>query len=383
MSDRIHPCSDWVCALPAGISSSFAELGDLSVHFLEAGNPDDPCILLLHGFPELGYSWRKNLLPLAAAGYHVIAPDLRGFGQTAGWDDRYGAPLYPFSSLGMAGDIIRLATALGKERIRLIAGHDSGAQIAAVCALLRPDLFQAVIAMSTPFSGAPSRVAGRAAAPKPLERDAVISALSNLEKPRKHYALYYASPQANGDLLRAPQGLSDWFRGYFYAKSADWPGNHPAPLSGWTADALQKIPTYYIMNQGETMAETAMAYLDSLKGAPYPCRWITPADFAVYAEEYARTGFQGALNGYRCGADGLNAAQLALFSGLKMKPPFLFLAGEKDWGVYQFPGALETMEKEASCDYRGTVLIPGAGHWVQQEQPEQVNRIILDFLSRA
>lgn len=364
-----------------GITSAYCQLDDLRVHYLQAGDPDRPCIVLLHGFPELAYSWRKNIVPLAEAGYHVIAPDQRGFGRTTGWDDRYEADLYPFSTLGMAGDIIRLVTTLGKERVCLIAGHDSGAQIAAACALLRPDIFQSVIALSTPYAGAPRQIPGRVRPIRPLAEDETIRGLANLPVPRKHYTVYYSSETANRDLMNALQGLEDWFRGYFYAKSAQWEGNRPESLAGWTPEELARIPTYYIMNKDEDMAQTAQAYLSSLQGKPFPCGWLTDEDIRVYAEEYGRTGFQGGLNGYRCGTGGLNARQLALFSGRKIEVPFLYLTGEQDWGTWQFPGTVETMEKEASTQYRGIRIIRHAGHWVQQEQPEEVNREILRFLS--
>ena len=363
------------------IFSSYCRIDELNVHYLHAGHPENPCIVLLHGFPELAYSWRKNMIPLSEAGYYVIAPDLRGFGRTTGWDSRYQADLYPFSAFGMAGDMIRLVTALGKESVSLIAGHDSGAQIAAVCALLRPDIFLSAMAMSTPFTGTPKRVPGKCAVVKPLEQDETILALSKLERPRKHYTIYYSSETANADLMNAPQGLADWFRGYFYAKSADWEGNRPERLSAFCASELEKIPTYYIMNRDETMAETAQFYLEAFQGRAFPCNWLDENDIKVYAEEYGRTGFQGGLNGYRCTTSGMNARELTLLAGRQLEVPFAYLAGEKDWGIWQFPGAVETMEKEASREYGGTRIIPDAGHWVQQEQPEAVNRAILDFLS--
>ena len=381
MKREIMPESYLPLDLPAGTSSAFIRLDDLCFHYLHAGSPDNPWIVLLHGFPELAYSWRRNILPLADAGYYVVAPDLRGFGRTTGWDDSYDTPLYPFSTFGMTGDIIRLVTALGCESVRLIAGHDAGAQIAAACALLRPDIFHSVITMSTPFTGAPRREAGKVAPIKPLAQDETIRALADLPVPRKHYTLYYSSGTANEDLLNAPDGLENWFRGYFFAKSAQWEGNHPAPLSGWIPTEFEKIPTYYIMKKDRNMAETVREYMDSANEKSFPCGWLEQDDLHVYAEEYKRSGFQGGLNGYRCSTNGLNAREMALLAGRKIEVPFLYISGEKDWGTWQFPGAFETMKKDASAEFRGTVIIQQAGHWVQQEQPETVNRVILDFLA--
>ena len=369
--------------LPAGVTPHMCDLGDLRMHYLMAGEAkDDACVLLLHGFPELAFSWRKNMLPLAEAGHCVIAPDLRGFGRTAGWDGRYGAPLAPFAALSLMGDVLRLVTALGFRTVRLAVGHDSGARIASLLALLRPDVVRAAVAMSTPFTGAPPRVSGQSLSLRPLTDDPAIRGLGALRPPRKHYAAYYAGPEANRDLMEAPQGVTDWFLGYFFAKSAGWAGNRPRPLPEWSAEALAEIPTYYIMNRDETMAETVLAYWDPSEGGCPTAPWMTRAEAAVYAGEYARTGFQGGLNGYRCDVAGLNDRLTAPFAGMRMRVPYLYVAGEADWGTWQFAGAARRMAAQAD-DFRDMTLIPGAGHWVQQEQPERTNAALLRFLEET
>src|SRR5213593_2443467 len=145
--------------MPAGIRSrAVANVNGLTVHLLEAGfeRPGRPAVLLLHGFPELAYSWRKVMLPLAAAGYHVIAPDQRGYGRTTGWDDSYDADPDAFRILNMVRDAIGLLYALGHRTVAMVVGHDAGAPVASWAALIRPDIFRTVTIMSSPFEGAPS-----------------------------------------------------------------------------------------------------------------------------------------------------------------------------------------------------------------------------------
>src|SRR5580700_9205296 len=144
--------------LPSSIRSRFIEnINGLNVHMLEAGfeTPDRPCVLFLHGFPELAYSWRKVMVRLAEAGYHAIAPDQRGFGRTTGWDAHYEADLTSFSTLNMVRDALALVSALDYRFVNIV-GHDAGSPIAAWCALVRPDVFRSVAMMSAPFGGPPS-----------------------------------------------------------------------------------------------------------------------------------------------------------------------------------------------------------------------------------
>src|SRR6266481_1385488 len=145
--------------LPAGIRSRpVANVNSMTVHILEAGFEESgrPAVLLLHGFPELAYSWRKVMLPLAAAGYHVIAPDQRGYGRTTGWDNSYDADPDPFRILNMVRDAIALVYALGHRTVAMIAGHDAGAPVASWAALIRPDIFRTVTILSSPFEGPPA-----------------------------------------------------------------------------------------------------------------------------------------------------------------------------------------------------------------------------------
>ena len=145
--------------LPTGIRARFVpDINGLTFHVLEAGfeHPGRPLLLLLHGFPELAYSWRKVMLPLAAAGYHVVAPDQRGYGRTTGWDADYDGDLGAFRIFNVVRDALGLVAALGHRTVAAVVGHDFGSPVAAWCALLRPDMFRSVAMMSAPFAGPPA-----------------------------------------------------------------------------------------------------------------------------------------------------------------------------------------------------------------------------------
>src|SRR5262250_660747 len=140
--------------LPQGIRARFLENGNgLRLHVLEAGYrpAGRPCLLLLHGFPELAFSWRKLMLPLAAAGFHVVAPDQRGYGRTTGWDGSYDADPDPFRMLNMVRDALALVLALGYREVAAVIGRDGGAPVAAWSSLIRPDVFRALVLMTSPF----------------------------------------------------------------------------------------------------------------------------------------------------------------------------------------------------------------------------------------
>ena len=371
--------------LPPEIRSCFVANGNgLNMHVLEAGEAGRPCLLLLHGFPELAYSWRKVMVPLAMAGFHVIAPDQRGYGHTTGADTSYDGDLRPYNMLNLAHDAVGLLAALGIREAVAVAGHDFGSSVAAWCALLRPDLFRSVALMSAPFSGPPSLPfdkAGRALSDADTlpAVTRITPALAALTPPRKHYHAYYGTRDADTDMRKCPQGLHAFLRAYYHQKSGDWPGNTPYLLAAWTAGELAKLPDYYVMPRDKNMAEAvapAMPSSDQIAA----CRWLTEAEMAVYAREYARTGFQGGLNWYRARLVAHLICEHELFAGRTIDVPACFFAGASDWGIHQTPGALAAMATRACTQYRGTHLIAGGGHWVQQEQPEEVTRLLLSFL---
>jgi pimeloyl-ACP methyl ester carboxylesterase len=377
--------SDEHLPLPNGVRSRIADNGNgLQMHWLEAGYepPGRPLVVLLHGFPELAFSWRHQLLPLAAQGFHVIAPDQRGYGRTTGWDARYDGDLASFRMLNLVRDVIGLVFALGHRHVAAVVGHDFGSPVAAWCALLRPDVFRSVVLMSAPFGGPPGLPFGNVgqAAPAVAPMAGVLDALAALPRPRKHYQWYYSTPGADADMHGAPQGVHDFMRAYYHHKSADWAGNQPHPLPGLSAEALAELPTYYVMDAALGMAVTVAAEMPS-PDAIAACRWLPDDALRVYSSEYARNGFQGGLQWYRCGTSPRFAAELQTFAGKTIDVPACFIAGRQDWGVYQSPGAFEAMQQSACTGLRAVHLVDGAGHWVQQEQPDAVNQRLCEFLA--
>jgi pimeloyl-ACP methyl ester carboxylesterase len=372
--------------LPSGIRSRFAEgINGLRMHVLEAGfeSRGRASVLLLHGFPELSYSWRKVMPALAAAGYHVIAPDQRGYGRTTGWDESFDGDLHSFRLLNLVRDALGLVSAFGYRSVDAVVGHDFGSSVAAWCALVRPDVFRSVALMSAPFGGPPPLPFGTLdAPPAPKPEDPVHRELAALPRPRKHYQWYYSTRQANADMQRAPQGVHDFLRAYYHHKSADWKGNTPHPLKGWSASELAKLPTYYVMDLARNMAETVAVEMPSAEMIAAN-QWLPDRELGFYSAEYARTGFQGGLQWYRCGTSGAFGAELQTWSGRSIDVPSCFIAGKQDWGTYQRPGVFEAMQSTACTRMLGCHLVDGAGHWVQQEQPAEVSRLLLAFLKQA
>ena len=381
-----HPSTLPDLPLPAGIRSrSIAGINGLTMHVLESGfeNKDRPCVLLLHGFPELAYSWRKVMPVLAEAGYHVIAPDQRGYGRTTGWDASYDGSLMPFRLTNLARDAFGVVSAFGHRAVAAVVGHDFGSQVAAWCGVIRPDVFRSVVLMSAPFAGPPQMTFGTADKPMPPKRvDPVHHELAALPRPRKHYHWYYSTREANDDMWHAPQGVHDFLRAYYHHKSADWKDNKPHPLKSWSAGELARLPTYYVMDLVKTMPETVAEEMPSTEVIAANA-WLPEHELAVYSAEYRRTGFQGGLQWYRCGTSGAFTAELETWSGKSIDVPSCFISGKRDWGTYQRPGMFETMQKTACTRMTGVHLVEGAGHWVQQEQPGEVSRLLLQFLSAA
>jgi pimeloyl-ACP methyl ester carboxylesterase len=182
-------------------------------------------------------------------------------------------------------------------------------------------------------------------------------------------------------MWHAPAGVHDLLRAIYHFKSADWQGNKPFALKSWTAAQLAKMPTYYIMDCDKGIAETMSAEMPS-EAQIAACRWMTDNDLRVYSTEYMRTGFQGGLNAYRILTIPKYSGELTSFSGRTIDVPSCFIGGASDWGVRQSPGAFEAMQ-DVCTRLLDVHLIEGAGHSIPEEQPEQVNRLLIEFMQRA
>ncbi|KAG7094901.1 hypothetical protein E1B28_005708 [Marasmius oreades] len=397
------------------IRTRIIRLNDLQYHILEAAPAPSatqpqklPLVILLHGFPELSYSWRKVLAPLSEAGFLVVAPDQRGYGRThivgTEFQDpgtkpvdqriRYEDDLAPFRMINLVKDIVSLVYALEYDCTAAVVGHDFGSLVAGYCALLRPDMFRSVVMMSAPFPGAPllpgTPGSNTSGGPPSLGDLATLlrQQLAALDPPRKHYTHYFSTPEANDDMMNPPEGLHFFLRNYFCSKSADWEGNQPHRLPSPSATHLATLPRYYVMLLDETMPQAVEGCLqkrnESNHGGDTNLAWLPDEELAVYTSEFARTGFQGGLNWYRCLTEAKWSLDLQVFSGKKIIVPTMFISGKQDWGTYQSPGVAERMQGHLCerMDKEDFILIDGAGHWVQQERSSQVVNQILRFLRK-
>ena len=316
------------------------ETNGIRMHVAEAG--DGPLVVLCHGFPESWYSWRHQLVALADAGYHVVAPDMRGYGQT----DQPEA-IEAYSLLHLVGDVVGLLDALGVATA-IVAGHDWGAPVAWHAALLRPDRFRAVIGLSVPFI---PRRASRPTTTMPRTDDAIF------------YQLYFQEPGvAEAELGRDPR---ETLRRVLFGGSGDARRDPLAPGSG-----------------GVGMVRRDAGFLGRREAPAKLPAWLSEADIDVYAGEFTRAGFRGGLNWYR-NID-RNWELLAPWTGAKVTVPALFVAGDRDL-VLAFRGMDRLLPalKQFVPELRQTIILPGCGHWTQQERPGEVNAAMLKFLEEV
>jgi pimeloyl-ACP methyl ester carboxylesterase len=320
------------------IAHRFVEANGLRMHLAEAGA--GPLVLMCHGFPESWYSWRHQLVALADAGFHAVAPDMRGYGQT----DRPEA-IEEYTLLHLVGDMVGVLDAMG-EPTAVIAGHDWGAPVAWHAALLRPDRFRAVIGLSVPFR---PRGGARPTTAMPKTDDAMF------------YQLYFQTPGvAEKELERDPR---DTLRRLLYWGSGN---GRQAPLQVGGGGSVGMVRR----DGGFLSGRDAPATLPT---------WITEADVDYYAGEFARTGFRGGLNWYR-NID-RNWELLTPWRGAKVTVPALYVAGDRDL-VMAFRGMDQLLPalKQVVPELRETIILPGCGHWTQQERPDEVNAAMVRFL---
>jgi len=320
------------------ITHRFVDTNGIRMHIAEAG--EGPLVLLCHGFPESWYSWRHQLVALAQAGFHAVAPDQRGYGQTDRPED-----IEQYTLLHLVGDIVGLLDALGVSTT-VIAGHDWGAPVAWHAALLRPDRFRAVIGLSVPYR---PRGSVRPTTAMPQTSDAMF------------YQLYFQTPGvAEAELERDPHMT---MRRLLFWGSGDAP-RRAAPAVG--AGDVGMVPR----DGGFLRGRDAPATLPT---------WLTEADIDFYASEFTRTGFRGGLNWYR-NID-RNWELLAAWAGARVTVPALYIAGDRDL-VLAFRGMDKLLPALAQFipSLQQTLILPGCGHWTQQERPSAVNAAMLGFL---
>jgi pimeloyl-ACP methyl ester carboxylesterase len=300
----------------------------IDLHVVEAG--EGPLVVLCHGFPELWYSWRHQLPALAEAGYRVVAPDQRGYGGS----DKPGA-IDEYDIEHLAADMLGLLDALGEERA-VFAGHDWGAPVVWHLALTAPERLAGVVGLSVPFM------------PRlPMRPTEMFSALAG---DNFFYILYFQEPGvADENLGRDPERT---LRNFLWTISGD------APLDAWK-----------VLPKGAT-------FMDSLSEPDALPAWLSADDLAFYTAEFRRTGFTGGLNWYR--NFDRNWEITERLADRKVEVPALFVAGDRDPVIRMSPP--DVMDDWVP-DLRGKTILPGAGHWIQQERPAEVNAALLEFLA--
>jgi pimeloyl-ACP methyl ester carboxylesterase len=325
-------CYQWAMPDPSALRRHIVDIGNFHMEVAEAGV--GPLVLLLHGFPESWYSWRHQMHPLADAGYRVVAPALRGYGRT-------DAPeaVEAYTQLHLVGDLIGLLDAL-EAPTAVVVGHDWGGPVAWNAAALRPDRFRAVVGMSVPFYGIHRSTALPTAAMVEMARDRFV------------YILYFQEPGVAEAEMEADVRAT--MRRMMYSISGD-------------------IPESRFWNQpvGSTFLDTTIEP-DKLPA------WLTEADLDVFTAEFEQSGFRGGLNFYR-NID-RSAELMAPFAGMTVHQPAMFIGGDRDIVLGANPESVERM-RSAVPGLRRIEWLPGCGHWLQQERPEEINRLLLEFLA--
>lgn len=325
--------------MDSALTHRFVEVNGVRLHVAEQG--EGPLVLLLHGWPETWYSWRQQFAPLAAAGYRVVAPDQRGYARSEQPPD-----VDSYSMLHLAGDVIALIEALGEERA-IVVGHDWGAPVAWVTAMLRPDVVRGVAGLSVP---------------PVLPTGLMPPSVTRVQYGEGFYQIYFQQPGvADAELVK---DITASLRRILYTGSGDNPrSTRPRP---------------WVIPEGRTL-------LDTMAEPPVLPGWLTEADLRVYADDFALHGeraFTGGLNWYR--NIERNHELLAPFRGRVIEPPALYVVGDRDMTTAMGDTTGRRPPTEAVTPrLHAKVVLPGCGHWTQQERPDEVNAALLDFFAHC
>jgi len=315
----------------AELQHKFITTNGIKMHYVEQGS--GPLVVLCHGWPESWYSYRHQIPALAAAGFRVIAPDQRGYGQT----DK-PEPIESYNILNLTGDIVGLVNGIGADSA-VIVGHDWGAPVAWNAAILRPDIFRAIALLSVPY----------------LPRGSVrpTDAMKAVAGDQNFYQLYFQEPGKVEKELDADPRRS--MAMMLYSASGD-----PPPSERWK----------FRFPKSMKFSETGVVP----KKLP---SWLTEADLDFFANEFKQAGFRGGINWYR--NFDRNWELTPFLDGAKLRQPAVFAAGEDDVVGQMYPGVYE-MAGAFTPNLKKKVIIAGAGHWIQQERPKEVNEILIEFL---
>jgi pimeloyl-ACP methyl ester carboxylesterase len=317
----------------AELQHKFVTTNGIKMHYVEQGS--GPLVVLCHGWPESWYSYRHQIPALAAAGFRVVAPDQRGYGQTDGPE-----PISAYNIFQLTGDIIGLVHALGESEA-IIIGHDWGSVVTQYCSLFRPDIFKAVVLLSVPYL------------PRMRGNTPPIEIMKKMYGEDIFYQVYFQEPgKAEADLDADAQRTMGMI---LYSNSGS-----PPPEKRWR----------FVYKKGETLTQN-FSFPDALPG------WLTKEDVDYFGREFARSGFRGGLNWYR-NID-LNWKETPFLDGAKILQPTLFVAGDVDPVMKMYGKAYQNLEKVVPS-LKQKVVLQGVGHWVNQERPAEVNQLILGFL---
>ncbi len=317
------------------INHRFIETNGIKMHIAEQGRGN--LVILCHGFPECWYAWRHQISAIAEAGFHVVAPDLRGYGQT---DQPKSVEAY--NILQLTSDIVGLVHALDHEQA-MIFGHDQGAPLAWHCALLRPDLFKAIALLSVPYRA------------RTWDSSPPTEILKRMAGEQQLYVLYFQ------ELGKVEAELEDNVRRslcrMLYSASGDAP-----PEKRWR----------FLFDKSET-------FLDSMAEPEQLPSWLNKQDLDFLTQEFERTGFRGGLARYR-NLD-RDWELTSFLSGAKLQQPALFIGGEFDAAVMMNQDLINQLETTMP-NLRKQVLLPNTGHWIQQERPTEVNQLLIRLVGK-